>query len=73
MNPISRICIRFGNKLYTQIVGIPMGTNWAPLVADFFGRMVNQIYPPALKLNKANTSDTVAPFLDLYLYIYFYF
>ena len=27
--------IRFGNKLYRQSVGIPMGTNCAPLVADF--------------------------------------
>ena len=30
------IYIRFGNKLYRQIVGIPMGTNCAPLVADLF-------------------------------------
>ena len=30
------IFIRFGSKLYRQIVGIPMGTNCAPLVADFF-------------------------------------
>ena len=28
--------------------------------------MVNQIYPPELELNKANTSDTEAPFLDLH-------
>ena len=28
--------------------------------------MVNQIYPPALQLNKANASDTEAPFLDLH-------
>ena len=28
--------IRFGNKLYRHIVGIPMGTNCAPLVADLF-------------------------------------
>ena len=27
--------------------------------------MVNQIYPPELKLNRANTSDTEAPCLDL--------
>ena len=26
--------IRFCSKLYRQIVGIPMGTNCAPLVAD---------------------------------------
>ena len=28
--------IRFGTKLYRQIVGIPMGKNCAPLVADLF-------------------------------------
>ena len=31
--------------------------------------MVNQIYPPELQLNKANTSDTEAPCLDLHLSI----
>ena len=101
------IYIRFGNKLYKQIAGFPMGTNCAPLVADlflfyyrrdfmtslsndnqadiseafnstsrylddlnidnpYFEGMVNQIYPPELKLNKAYTSDTEAPFLDLH-------
>ena len=96
---MDNIYIRFGTKLYRQIVGIPMGTNCAPLVADLFlfcyerdfmknlssdnqafnstsrylddllnidtpyfeGR-VNQIYPSVLQLNKANTSDTKAPF-----------
>ena len=28
----------------------------------YFEGMVNQIYPPELQLNKANTSDTEAPF-----------
>ena len=97
------------DKLYRQIVGIPLGTNCAPLVADlflfcyeidfmtslcgdnqadiieafnstsryvddlhnidnpFFIGMFNQIYTPEQQLNKANTSDTVAPFLDLNL------
>ena len=31
--------------------------------------MVNRIYPPELQLNKANTSDTEAPILDLHLSI----
>ena len=31
--------------------------------------MVNRIYPSELQLNKANTSDTEAPFLDLQLLI----
>ena len=105
---LDNIYIRFGTKLYRQILGIPMGTNCAPLVADlflfyherdfmkelshdnqadvimafnstsryldnlltidnpYFERMVNQIYPPELQLNKANTSDTEAFFLDLH-------
>ena len=34
---------------------------------SYFEGMVNQIHPPELQLNKANTSDTEAPFLDLHL------
>ena len=108
---LDNINIRFGTMLYRQVVGIPMGTNRAPLVADlflfcyerdfmkdhssdsqadiikafnstsrylddllnidnlYFEGMVNQMYPPELQLNKANTSDTEAPFLDLHLSI----
>ena len=33
---LDNIYIRFGSKLYRQNVGIPMGTNCAPLVADLF-------------------------------------
>ena len=33
---LDNIYIRFGTKLYRQIVGIPMGTNCASLVADLF-------------------------------------
>ena len=32
----------------------------------YFEGMVNQIYPPELQLNKANISDTDAPFLNLH-------
>ena len=35
----------------------------------YFEGMVNRIYPPELQLNKANTSDTEAPFLGLHLSI----
>ena len=108
---LDNIFIRFGSKLYRQIVGIPMGTNCAPLVADlflfcyerdfmlslsdnnqadiieafnstsrylddllnidnpYFEQMVGQIYPTELQLNKANSSGTEAPFLDLNLSI----
>ena len=30
------ILIQFGTKLYRQVVGIPLGTNCAPRVADLF-------------------------------------
>ena len=105
---MDNIFIQFGSKLYRQVVGIPMGTNCAPLIAylflccyemDFmmslsgdkqaaiidafnttsrylndinnvcFDNMVSQIYPSELQLNKANISDTEAPFLDLHLSI----
>ena len=108
---MDNIYIRFGTKLCRQIVGIPMGTNCAPLVADlflfcyerdsmknlssdnqadvikafnltsrylddllnidnpYFEEMVNQMYPPELQLNKAHTSDTEPPFLDLHISI----
>ena len=36
---------------------------------SYFEGMVNQIYPSELQLNKANTSDTEAPFSDLHLAI----
>ena len=35
----------------------------------YFDNMVNQIYPSELQLDKANTSDTEAMFLDLQLSI----
>ena len=103
---LDNVFIRFGTKLYRKIIGIPMGTNCAPLVADlflfcyerdfmkslspesqvfnstsryiddllkindiYFEQMVNRIYPAELQLNKANSSDTEAPFLDLNLSI----
>ena len=36
----------------------------------YFGNMVSQIYPSELQLNKANTSDAKATFLDLHLSVY---
>ena len=33
----------------------------------YFDNMVSQIYPSELQLNKANTSDTEAAFLDMHL------
>ena len=33
---IDNIFVSFGGKLFQQVVGIPMGTNCAPLLADLF-------------------------------------
>ena len=30
------VCIRFGSKLFGQIVGVPVGAGCAPLVAGLF-------------------------------------
>ena len=41
---LDNIYIRSGTELYRQIVGIPMGTNCAPLVADLFLFCYNLIF-----------------------------
>ena len=52
-------------KLMLSRLSIPhLGTS---IDNPYFEGMVNQIYPPKLRLNKANISDTEAPFLDLHL------
>ena len=33
---IDNMCVSFGGALFQQVVGIPMGTNCAPLLADSF-------------------------------------
>ena len=33
---VNNIYIRFGGQLFRKMVGIPMGTNCAPLLADLF-------------------------------------
>ena len=37
------------------------------LLNPYFEHMLGQIYPTELQLNKANSSDTEAPFLELAL------
>ena len=33
---IDNIFVRFGGRLFHQMIGIPMETNWTPLLADLF-------------------------------------
>lgn len=104
---LDNIFVKFDNKIFQQVIGIPMGTNCAPLIADlflycyerdfmlklksdsqsniidafnntcrylddicninntFFDQFYKDIYPPELKLCKANTNDKQCQFLDL--------
>ena len=57
---LDNIYIRFGSKLYRQIVGIPMGTNFAPLVADLFSFCYERDF--MLSLSDANQSEVIEAF-----------
>ena len=37
---IDNIFVEFGGRIFQQIIGIPMRTNCAPLLADFLGRAI---------------------------------
>ena len=57
---LDNIFIRFGSKLYGQIVGIPMGTNCAPLVADLF--LFCYLRDFMLSLSDNNQTDIIEAF-----------
>ena len=57
---LDNINIRFGSKLYRQIVGIPMGTNCAPLVADLFLFCYERDF--MLSLSEDNQSGVIEAF-----------
>ena len=57
---LDNIYIRFSSKLYRQIVGIPMGTNCAPLVADLFLFCYERDF--MLSLSEDNQSDVIEAF-----------
>ena len=47
----------FGNTVFHQIVGIPMGTNNDPLIAYCFDTFVKTIYPMEEKLEDTKKSQ----------------
>ena len=57
---LDNIYIRFGPKLYRQIVGIPMGTNCAPIVADLFLFCYERDF--MLSLSEDNQSGVIEAF-----------
>ena len=57
---LDNILIRFGSKMYRQIVGIPMGTNCGPLVVDLFLFCCQRVF--MLSLSGSNQADVVEAF-----------
>ena len=57
---LDNIFIRFGSNLYRQIVGIPMGTDCAPLVADLF--LFRYERDLMLSLSDNNQTDIIEAF-----------
>ena len=57
---LNKVFIRFGSKLYIKIVGIPMGTNCAPLVEDLF--MFCYEIDFMLSLSDNNQADIIEAF-----------
>ena len=57
---LDNIYIRFGSKLYRQIVGVSMGTNCAPHVADLFLFCYERDF--MLSLSEDNQPDVIEAF-----------
>ena len=64
---LDNIFIRFGSKLYRQIVGIPMGTYCAPLVADLFLFCYKKDF--VLSLSDYNQTDIIEAFNPISRYL----
>ena len=64
---LDNIYIRFVSKLYRQIVGIPMCTNCAPLVADLFLFYYERDF--MLSLSEDNQSDATEAFHSTFRYL----
>ena len=59
---LDNIYIRFGSKLHRQIVGIPMGTKFSPLVADLFLFCYERDFLLSLSLSDNNQTDSIEAF-----------
>ena len=57
---LENVFIRCGTKLYRQTIGIPMGTNCAPLVADLFLFCYNRYFMKSL--SRENQADIIEAF-----------
>ena len=64
---LDNIYIRFGSKLYRQIVGIPIDTNCSPLVADLFLFCYERDF--MLSLSDANQFEVIEAFNSISRYL----
>ena len=64
---LDNIFIRFGTKLYRQTIGIPMGTNFAPLVADLFRFCYERDFMKSL--SRENQADIIEAFSSTSRYL----
>ena len=64
---LDNIFVRFGQQIYRQVVGIPMGTNCAPLVADLFLFCYEKEF--MLRLDKINQANVISAFNDTSRYL----
>ena len=64
---LDNIYIRFGSKLYRQIVGIPMDTNCASLVADLFMFCYETDF--MLSFSEDTQSDVIEAFNSTFRYL----
>ena len=65
---LENIFVRHGNTIYRQKIGIPMGTNCAPLVADLFLYCYERDFMLSLAKNgdlqKIEAFNTTSRYLD---------
>ena len=65
---LDNIFIRFGTKLYRQTVGILMGTDCAPLIADLYLFCYERDFMASLSYNKGaetiQTFNSTSRYLD---------
>ena len=64
---LDNIFIRIGKTIYRQVIGIPMGTNCAPLIADLFLFCYEKEF--MLKLDTRNQADVILSFNDTSRYL----
>ena len=59
---IDNIYVEFGGHVYQQIVGVPIGTNCAPLVADLFLYSYEALLCNISKKSKFKKHPLISPF-----------